>query len=123
NIIGATGGNAERARLGMDAVAAQNPVSSGLGTATGGVLAALGLEGTAALRAGTRAAPYIGDAIYGAAAGAGGTDYTADGGQASVIDRVFGAGQGIGEGLVGSFLGQRAGNLVNRSATGVTDPN
>lgn len=117
NIVGMTGGNAERARLGMGVLAEQNPVSSALGTVSGGVMTALG--GEAALGAGLGMRAGMGralaaDSAYGALAGAGSTD---DG-----SSRIAGAAMGGAAGLGGSYAGQRAGNALRGVAQGTGNP-
>lgn len=116
NIVGATGGNAERARLGMQQLADRNPVSSALGTVAGGSLMALGGEAALASRGMAAGLPraLAADSAYGAAAGAGGTD---DG------NRLAGAAMGAVAGAGGSYAGQKIGNALAKVARGVTDPN
>jgi hypothetical protein len=119
SIIGATGGNAERARLGMDAIAEAHPKSNLAGTIAGGTMTALG--GESALGA-LGIAPGVGlslgaDALYGAFAGAGGTDYDSQGRPATVTDRFLGGAKGVGASLIGSGVG----NAVSRTARGVKD--
>jgi hypothetical protein len=124
SIIGATGGNAEQARLGMDEIAEQHPVASTAGTVAGGVAAALGAEGTLAARGMAAGLPrmMIADSAYGAAAGAGATDYGPDGAPATVADRFLGAGKGALAGAAGSYTGYRAGNALGKVGRGVSDP-
>lgn len=114
-IIGATGGDAERARLGMGMVADQNPISSMAGTLAGGSLMALGGEAALGARGMTAGLPraLAADSAYGAAAGAGG----ADGG-----NRLIGAAQGAVAGATGSYAGYRTGNALAGLARGVSDP-
>lgn len=123
NIIGATGGNAERARLGMQQVAAQNPVSNVVGTVAGGVPAALAAEQALAMRGMAAGLPraMIADSTYGAAAGAGATDYAADGTPASLTDRATGAVTGALAAAGGSYVGQKGGNAVARMASPASD--
>ena len=116
NIIGAAGGNAERARLAMGAVENQNPGSYLAGNVIGGTAAAL--TGEAALgRVGIQAGlgrALLADTSYGAATGAGNTD---DG-----SSRFVGAAKGAGAAAVGSYLGQRGGNALAGMARGTTTP-
>lgn len=116
NIVGMTGGNAERARLGMEQVADRNPVSSALGTVAGGTLTALGGEAALASRGISGGIPraLMADSAYGALAGAGATD---DG------NRLAGAAAGALAGAGGSYLGSKTGNALARFAKGVSDPN
>lgn len=123
SIIGATGGNAERARLGMEEIAERHPVTSSVGTVAGGVAAALGAEaGLAGRMAPGVARAMIGDAAYGAAAGAGATDYAEDGSPATVADRFIGAGKGAVAAAGGSLVGSKVGRALQRTARGVSDP-
>lgn len=123
-IIGATGGNAERARLGMGQVAEQNPISSLAGNIAGGTMMALGGEAALGSRAAASVLPrsitasgipraIAADSAYGAAAGAGAS---AEG------ERVQGALLGGAFGAAGSYAGQRAGNALGGIARGVNDP-
>jgi hypothetical protein len=123
NIIGATGGNAERSRLAMNEIADRYPVANAVGTIGGGVASSLGLEEVA----GAKVAPgvlrsMIGDTVYGAGAGAGGTDYASDGTPATVRDRFLGAGKGALASAGGSYLGSKTGNLFAGVGRGVSDP-
>lgn len=112
-IIGATGGNEERARAGMAAVSdrnTQNRIASGLGTVSGGVIAAMGGEALLA-RAGMApglARGVVSDTAYGAASGAG----NADGG-----DRMTNA---LAGGLLGGATSAAATTGVNALARGLT---
>ncbi len=118
NIIGATGGNAERARLGMNAIADAHPKSNLAGTVGGGMLSALAMEGVGGLAGATGVARTLGaDAAYGAVAGAGGTDYGANGAPASMGERAVGAGKGT----LASLIGSGAGNIAAKGARGVAD--
>ncbi len=118
NIIGATGGNAERARLGMNAIADAHPKSNLAGTVGGGMLSALAMEGVGGLAGATGVARTLGaDAAYGAVAGAGGTDYGANGAPASMGDRAMGAGKGT----LAALIGSGAGNMAAKGARGVAD--
>lgn len=124
SIVGATGGNAERARVGMQQVSEKHPVASTIGTIGGGVGAALGIEGGLAM-GGLRAGLGRGlaaDAIYGAGAGAGATDYAADGSPATLQDRAIGAAKGAGAGVIGSYAGSKIGGGLSAMARGVSDP-
>lgn len=115
NIVGMTGGNAERARLGMGQVAEQSPVWSGMGTIAGGAMTALGGEAMLGARGMAAGMPraLAADSAYGAFAGAGASD---DG------NRLGGAALGALAGAGGSFLGQKTGNALAGMARGVTDP-
>lgn len=98
SIVGATGGNAERARIGMAQVASEHPVASGLGTLTGVTLNALGGEAGLA-KAGVTAGlgrTAAANALAGAYEGFGSTDYNSAGGEASFGNRLMGAGQQAG---------------------------
>jgi hypothetical protein len=123
NIVGATGGNAERARLGMDQVAQDKPVASMAGSLAGGLAGAFGIEaGLAGRGLGTVARGLTADSLYGAGYGAGSSDYNADGGEASLADRGRGAALGGGLGLVGSYLGSKVASGVGALARGVSKP-
>lgn len=125
NIIGATGGNAERARLAMDQVAQNNPVASTLGTIAGGAAMATGIEGALGLtgRLGSGIARSLtADTLYGAGTGAGMTDYGEGGKPATVADRVLGSGKGAAAGLIGSYTGNKIAGGLSAMARGVTDP-
>jgi hypothetical protein len=115
NIVGMTGGNAERARLGMGEIADRNPVSSTLGTVAGGAMMALGGEAALGARGVAAGLPraLAADSAYGAAAGAGGTD---DG-----SNRLLGAVKGAAAGAGGSLAGYGVGNALARTARGVSD--
>lgn len=123
SIIGATGGNAERARGALDYMNEKNPGASIAGQLGGGVAAAL--LGEAALgRAGVSnvmARTLGADTGYGAAAGAGGTDYDSNGNPATVADRLMGAGKGAAAGLAGSYLGGKVAGGLQRMAKGPAD--
>lgn len=98
DIAGATGGNAERARLALNYAQQQHPVASTAGTIAGGVTAALGSEaalGGAGMTAGVPRA-LLADTAYGAGSGAG----------ASEGNRLGGAVHGGLAGLIGSAGGQ-----------------
>ncbi len=109
-LVGATGGNTERARLAIDKVSERNPVATTLGTIAGGVGAALTAEKALAARA---LAPGLArtvasDAAFGAAAGAGAS---------TEGNRLQGALAGAGAGAAGSYVGARAGNALARAAS------
>lgn len=111
NIVGMTGGSAERARIGMNALAERNPGSALAGTVTGGVLAALsgeGALGAAGMRAGIPRA-FAADTAYGTVAGAGAAD---DG------DRLSGAAQGAVMAGAGSLAGSALGRGLQNTAKG-----
>lgn len=114
-IVGATGGDADRARLGMAQVAAQNPVSNALGTIAGGATMALGGEAALGARGMAAGLPraVVADSAYGAAAGAGGAD---DG------NRLAGAAMGALAGAGGSVAGYKTGNALAKLARGVSNP-
>lgn len=115
NIVGATGGNAERARIGIEDASNNHPMAGLAGDLSGGVMAALG--GEAALARGGMGAGFgraaLADTGYGAAAGAGAAD---DG------NRLQGAGYGTLAGLVGSVAGQGVTGGAGRMMRGVSDP-
>jgi hypothetical protein len=102
--------NPDLARAGIDAVSANNPRSSLLGSVVGGALAAGGLESGAARLGATKFAPLIGDALFGAGSGAGGSD---DGG------RLLGAIGGATLGTIGGAAGRGVFNTASRAAKGV----
>ncbi len=123
NIVGATGGNAERTRMGVDQVAEDHPKSSLAGTVVGGTIGALGLQRAAGAAGVTGVrGMMLGDAAYGAGAGAGMTDYAADGSAATVADRMLGAGKGTAIGVAGSYLGNKVGAGGAKLATGTSNP-
>lgn len=123
SLIGATGGNAERARLGMAQNADNSPIASTIGTLAGGVAGAMIPEAGLARAGitGARAA-LAGDAIYGAVAGGGLADYAADGSQATLGDRLAGAGTGAVAGAVGGAVGQGIARGAGALARGVQNP-
>ena len=105
--------NPALARAGMSAIANENPVSSIAGTLTGGALSA-GAAEAAALRMGLgRFAPLAGDALYGAAYGAGSTDEGS---------RLAGAAQGAAISGIGGSVGRRAVRGAGMLFRGVRDP-
>lgn len=115
SIIGATGGDAEQARLGLAMSREANPGWGLAGDVAGGVTAAM--TGEAAL-ARLGMAPGFGralaaDTAYGATAGAGMSD---DG------NRLAGAGIGALAGGVGSVGGQAVARGLGNVVSGVTDP-
>lgn len=115
-IIGAAGGNAERADLALGAVRQQSPVASTLGTIGGGVAATLGIEAGLA-RAGIQQGvgrALAADVAYGTAAGAGSAE---DG------NRVQGALTGGTLSAIGSAGGQAIGAGLKNVARGSTNPN
>lgn len=116
NIVGATGGNAERARLGMDEVADRNPLSSVAGTIIGGTISALGVEGALGLSGAKAGLPrmFSADALYGAGAGAGGTDLSASGAPATMFDRATGSAKGAAAAVLGSAAGTGAAGLFGK---------
>lgn len=115
SIIGATGGDAETARLGLGMAREANPGWAMTGDIGGGLMAALTGE-MALARMGM--APGLGRAMiadsgYGAAAGAGMTD---DG------NRLTGAGYGLAAGALGSASGQAVARTTGNLVSGATDP-
>lgn len=123
NIVGMTGGNAERARLGMDQVAQANPISSTIGSIAGGVGTALGLEAGLGARGIAGMARTLGaDTLFGAGYGAGSTDYNSAGGDAGMSDRMIGGLKGAGLGLAGSYAGSKLAGGLAGMARGVATP-
>lgn len=123
SLVGATGGNAEQARLGMGEIAERHPVASTAGTIGGGVAAALGMEAPiSGIIARNVPRALAADTLYGAVAGAGATDYGPGSQPATAIDRLLGAGKGAVAGLAGSYIGSKTGGMLQRTARGVTDP-
>lgn len=114
------GGNSEVARQNMNATNAANPKSAVLGQISGATMNALGAEaGLARMGVASGVARMTGaNALAGAYEGFGGTDYNADGGQASFGDRVMGAGKGA---AVNSLAAAGA-NAAFRGARAVTAP-
>jgi hypothetical protein len=114
NLVGLTGGNAEQARLGMEQVAQEQFVPHLAGTVAGGTMMALGGEATLGARGIAAGLPraLAADAAYGTAAGAGATDYGADGAPATASDRLMGAAKGAAAAAGGSFVGNRTGNAL-----------
>lgn len=104
--------NPALARAGMSAVQDANPISSTLGTLSGGALGAAGGEFAAARFGAGAAAPLIGDALYGAAYGAGSAD---DG------SRLTGALTGGGVGALGGAIGRRVATAGGAALQGVRD--
>ncbi len=114
DVVGATGGNEEQARIALNDASNQHPYASLGGGLVGGVTAALGGEAALA-KAGMGAGfgrSLLADTGYGAASGSG----------SSPENRIAGATWGAGAGLAGSALGQgiaRGGGALLR---GVSDP-
>jgi hypothetical protein len=111
-IVGATGGNTEQARLAVQQSAQDHPGAALTGGIIGGTTAALG--GEAALARGAGMAPGFGrslvaDSGYGAVAGSG----------ASPDDRLSGAALGAGMGAVGSAGGQAIAKAGGAALSGV----
>ncbi|HEU5018595.1 MAG TPA: hypothetical protein VFT69_11570, partial [Pseudolabrys sp.] len=104
-------GNPALARAGMAAVSREHPYWSGAGTLAGGALASAGLENSVA-GLGAKWAPRIGDALYGAAYGAGSSDEG---------NRLTGALQGAGVGALGGMVGRQATRALGGALTGVRD--
>lgn len=98
SIAGATGGNAERTRIGMGQVRREHPTASTVGTLSGVAINALAAEaGLARLGVASGVARTMGaNALAGAHEGFGGTDYNSQGGPASFGDRLKGAGKQAG---------------------------
>lgn len=115
SIIGATGGDAELANLGLGLAREANPGWATAGDIAGGVAGAM--TGEAALaRAGMGAGfgrALAADSGYGAVAGAGMAD---DG------NRLQGAGIGLLAGGAGSVAGQTSARGLGNAVSGVTDP-
>jgi len=102
--------------LAMDYAREQNPTASLLGSITGGALAAGGAEiglGAAGLSAGRAA--LAGDALYGAAYGAG----SADDGQSRLGGAALGGALGVG----GGVAGRAAARGIGGTLTGVQNAN
>jgi hypothetical protein len=113
DIVGATGGNPEQARIVLDQLGQQNPGATLTGDIAGGTLAALG--GEAALGA-AGIAPSFGrslaaDTAYGTATGAGN----------SPDNRTAGAIEGALAGAGGSVIGQGLAKGASAVARGVTN--
>lgn len=113
DIVGATGGNPEQARIVLDQLGQQNPAATLTGDIAGGTLAALG--GEAALGA-AGMAPSFGrslaaDTAYGTATGAGN----------SPDNRTAGAIEGALAGAGGSVIGQGLAKGASAVARGVTN--
>lgn len=103
--------NPALARAGMAAVSKQHPYASPAGSLLGGAVAAYGGE-NALGGLGVKWAPRVGDALYGAAYGAGSSDEG---------NRLTGALQGAGVGLAGGMLGRTATRAAGGALTGVRD--
>ena len=103
--------NPTLARAGMDAVSSENPVSSFLGTATGGAITAAGLEGALPFRAagaiGQAMRQPVADALYG------GVYSKSTGG--SFLG-------GAAEGVVGGAVGRGATRAAGATLRGVVNP-
>lgn len=113
NIVGATGGNAERARIALDDARSQNPLASLAGGLSGGVLAAMtGEAGLSRIGASGIGRALAADSGYGAAAGAGAAD-----GEDRLQGALMGGAAGLGGSLAGNALARGAGNVLS----GVTD--
>jgi len=112
-------GNPTLARAGMDTIRRDNPVSSLLGTLSGGALGVAGIESGlagAGIRAGVGAlAPraLTADALYGAGYGAGSADEGSRG---------LGALSGALVGAAGGTLGRKAASALGGAFTGIRDP-
>lgn len=116
SIIGATGGNQERASIALNDAGQAHPVASFAGDMSGGVMAALMGEAGLA-RAGMasglgRAA--LADTGYGAVAGAGASD---DGNRA--IGALLGAGAGLAGSLGGQAVAKGVGNAISPTGGGM----
>lgn len=115
SIIGATGGDAELARLGLGMAREANPGWALAGDIAGGVGAAMTAE-LGLARAGMApgfARGLAADSGYGAVAGAGLQD---DG------NRLQGAGYGLVAGATGNLVGNAASRGLGNMVSGVTDP-
>jgi hypothetical protein len=124
NAVGLMGGNAERARIGLEDASNAHPVASAVGDLSGGVMAAFGAEGALG---GLGMVPGFGravlaDASFGAGTGAGAADNgnratgAVQGGLAGLVGSV--AGQGLVRG-VGSAISPTGGKLSDLYAAGV----
>lgn len=103
--------NPTLARAGIDAIAEDNPVSSFLGTATGGAMAGAGIEAALPFRAAGAAVQAlrqpVADAVYGATASA------SDGGSAL---------GGATEGVLGGMVGRIGTRALGAGLQGVRNP-
>lgn len=112
SLVALGGGNATRARASLDAVSAQNPVASLVGSALGGATAAGGLQaGLGAAGLGGRAALIGSDIGYGGLSGAGGADNP---------DRLGGGLTGLVAGGAGGVVGRNLARGTGSALTGVT---
>lgn len=102
--------NPALARAGMATASREHNIASPLGSLTGGALAAMVGEG--AVSGLGRLAPMAGDALYGAAYGAGSTDEG---------NRFTGAITGAGAGLGGGILGRAAMRGAGGALRGIRD--
>ncbi len=113
--------NPELARIGMEQARQRNPNASLAGTVSGGVLATLAAEAGLA-RAGLQGAGVLApralaaDAAYGAAAGAGSSDYNAQGEAATADDRALGAVTGAAAAAGGGAAARGALTAASRAA-------
>lgn len=124
SIVGATGGNAERARLALDYAEQSSPTASLAGDISGGVIAALTGEAGLA-RAGMASGlprALIADVGYGSASGAGAAD-TGNRGTAAINGALYaGAGSLGGNALMrgaGSIISPTGGNVNALYGAGV----
>lgn len=110
NIVGATGGNAERARIAMADAARESPIANIAGQVSGGVLGALTAEAGLA-RAGMASGlgrSLLADTGYGAISGAGAGD---DGNR--VQNALLGGATGLGGSLLGQYGAKALGSAIS----------
>lgn len=107
NIIGMTGGSAERARIGMGQIQQNNPGSYLTGQVAGSVSTnLLGEAGLARAGMGSGLGRTTGaNALLGFGGGAGSSDYNSQGGQANIGDRVGGGMYGATINALGGLAG------------------
>lgn len=105
--------NPALARAGLSAIQNENPIASTLGMLSGGALAAAGGEFAAARLGAGAAAPFVGDAAYGLAYGAGSADEGS---------RLEGAFTGALLGGVGGAAGRRVASAGGAALRGIRDP-
>jgi len=105
--------NPALARAGMDALRQQNPVGSMLGTVTGGLLAAGGIEaGLGRAGVGSGRAAIGSDLLYGAGYGAGSADEG---------NRALGAVTGAAAARAGGYVGSKVASGTGTVLTGARD--
>lgn len=123
SVIGVLGGDAEEARVNLDAAQAAHPKSALAGTLAGGVTGALTAEaalGKAGLKGAVKSS--VADLAYGTEAGAGATDYAEDGTPATATDRLIGAGEGALASAAGGLGGRAVAGVGKRVASTARDP-